>query len=125
MVFVRNGSRQDRVWRCQPCFGVPLVITSAHSSASLLLSFSVEMGLGKTVEALALVNLNPMTKPTPAPYMPTPDKGLWMRYPSRGTLIIASTSLVGQVRSRECISLNGVYALLHDMERVSVRCESV
>lgn len=73
----------DRFW-----FGEPMV---QHGGF-----LCEEMGLGKTVEALALVHINPMRKPLPASYMPTPDKGLWQRYASRGTLIIASTSLVGQ-----------------------------
>jgi len=57
-----------------------------------------EMGLGKTIEFLALCNANPAEEPLPAvypEYRGKDKKKHWM-YPSRATLVIAPPSLIGQ-----------------------------
>jgi len=62
-----------------------------------------EMGLGKTIEIFALINSNP-SPPVDSPYFSIPEDPLFhttnvsreQRYPTKATLIIAPTSLVGQ-----------------------------
>ena len=56
-----------------------------------------EMGLGKTIETMALMQINPRTGPLPAPSR-LPNN--LMNYESRATLIVAAPSLVGQVIPR-------------------------
>jgi len=56
-----------------------------------------EMGLGKTIEMMALVNLNPCSEKLKDPYTITNAHGDKKKiYSTKATLIVAPTSLVGQ-----------------------------
>eukprot|EP01083_Nonionella_stella_P109069 317622_1 len=95
-----RGGPEDSVFYYSPYFHRISFEKPESPSGGFLLE---EMGLGKTIETMALMQINPFSGDLPGPVRgPTG----YLNYHSRATLIVAAPSLVGQWKTELETKLN-------------------